>query len=116
MLISSVIANFTARTSTVFGLLVQVVSGLSRKAAWARLQELGNGKRGLSLRSCYRLWVRLLAAQTRIRTALFALVPPPVTSDARPFAQLLAHLRVAFAEAECCLMQFQRTLQCGVFY
>lgn len=114
VLIATVIAGFTVRTPTISGLLEAVVGGLNRKAAWERLQGLV-GAPGLSLRSGYRLWDRLVAAQSGVRTALSGLMPPPVTTDARPIAQMLAHLRRALAGAECAIAGFQLAVQRGVF-
>jgi hypothetical protein len=73
------------------------------------------GAAGLSLRSGYRLWDVLLGAQSRIRTALSGLTPPPASEDRRPMAQMLAHLRCAFTGAACTLAWFQVTLQRGLF-
>jgi hypothetical protein len=115
VLIATVVARFTARTPTISALLDAVVSGLSRKAAWEGLQQSVGGTPGLSLRSGYRLWDRLVAAQSRIRTALCGLAPPPATTDARPIAQLLAHLRRALGGGGCVLAAFQFAFQRGVF-
>src|SRR5688572_3564232 len=46
----------------------------------------------LSLRTGYRLWERLVAAQSSIRSALCDLAAPPATTDERPIAHTLAHL------------------------
>ncbi len=115
VLIATVVPRFTVRTPAITALLEAIVGGLSRKAAWERSQACAASAPGLSLRSGYRLWSRLLAAQSRIRTALFALAPPPATSDARPIAQMLAHLRHALGGAECLFARFQLMLQRGVF-
>ncbi len=115
VLIATVVAGFTVRTPTISALLNAVVGGLRRKAAWERVQRAAGGVPGLSLRSGYRLWEYLVAAQSRIRTALCALAPPPPTTDTRPIAQMLAHLCHALAEAGCLLAAFQLTLQRGLF-
>ena len=115
VLIATVVAGFTVRTPTISAFLESVVGGLSRKAAWERAQAPAGGAPGLSLRSGYRLWDRLLAAQSRIRTALSGLMPPPATTDARPIAQMLAHLRHALGGAGCVLAAFQLALHRGVF-
>lgn len=115
VLLATVVARFTARTPTIAALLESVVGGLSRKAAWQSAQSVASAVPGLSLRSGYRLWDRLVAAQSRIRTALSNLSPPPATADARPIAQMLAHLRHAFGGARCLLAAFQLAVQQGVF-
>lgn len=115
VLLATVVAGFTVRTPTISAFLESVVAGLSRKAAWERAQAPASGAPGLSLRSGYRLWDRLVAAQSRIRTALCRRAPPPATTDARPIAQMLAHLRATFTAAGCFLAPFQLALQRGVF-
>lgn len=115
VLLATVIARFTVRTPTLSALLEAVVGGQSRKAAWEGIQKSKARAGGLCLRSGYRLWDRLLAAQSRIRTALYSLAPPPVTADPRPFAQMLAHLRRAIGRAHCVLAGFQIAFHTGVF-
>jgi hypothetical protein len=115
VLLATVIARFTARSPTLSALLEAVVGGLNRKAAWERMQRSAGDGPGLSLRSGYRLWARLLAAQSRIRTALAGLLSPPATTDGRPIAQMLAHLRHALGGRGCLLAGFQVAFQQGVF-
>jgi hypothetical protein len=105
VVVASVLAGFTARTGTISRFLESVVGGLCRKAAWEQVSS------GLTLRSGYRLWRCLLAAQSNIRTALCGLAPPPVLSDPRPVAQLLAHLRQVFGATACLLASFQLVFQ-----
>jgi hypothetical protein len=50
-----------------------------------------------------------------LRTALSSLTQPPASTDARPIAQMLAHLRHALGGAGCVLASFQLALQRGVF-
>jgi hypothetical protein len=109
VLISTVIAGFAVGTRTLSRLLEAVVRGSCRKAAW---EQIGTG---LSLRSGYRLWARLMAAQSHVRTMLCAIGPPPASTDARPVAQMLAHLRHALSPNECVLGRLQLALQRGVF-
>ena len=102
VLLATVIAGFTVRTPTLSRFLESVVGGLCRKVAWEQGSALG-----LSLRSGYRLWARLGAAQPHLRTSLYAVGPPPASTDARPIAQLLAHLRHALDAPECLFAGFQ---------
>jgi hypothetical protein len=115
VLLATVVAGFTARTETISALLEQVVAGLSRKAAWERVQSTARDAPGLSLRSGYRLWDRLLAAQSTIRAALFDRTPPPASSDARPIAQMLTHLHHVLGDTGCVLASFQLVMQRGLF-
>jgi hypothetical protein len=116
VLIANIVAGFTVRTSTLSALLEGVVGGATRKATWERLQNDASELPALSLRSGYRLWDRLVAAQSSIRAALCNnLSPPPATNDERPIAQTLAHLRHVLTPAGCLLAAFQLTLQRAVF-
>jgi hypothetical protein len=109
VLISTMMAGFAVRTRSLSGLLEAVVGGCCLKAAW---EKVGTG---LSLRSGYRLWARLMAAQSHVRTMLCAVGPPPASTDARPVAQMLAHLRQVLGSSECVLGSLQFALQRGVF-
>lgn len=115
VLIASVVAGFTVRTSTLSAFLDAVVGGITRKAAWERVQNAASELPRLSLRTGYRLWDRLVAAQMSIRTALCGLAAPPATTDERPIAQTLAHLGHVLAPTSCVLAAFQLTLQRAVF-
>lgn len=104
--IASVLAGFVVRTEPLSRLLRAVVSGQCVKAAWER-----HASSGLTLRSGYRLWHRLMAAQSHLRTALCSTAPPPACNDHRPLAQLLCHLQHALGPSECVLAAFQLSLQ-----
>jgi hypothetical protein len=110
VLVATVIASFTVRAPTLSRLLEAVVGGLCRKAAWEKA-----ARSGLSLRSGYRLWARLCAAQSHVRTTLCTVGPPPASTDTRPIAQMLTHLRHALGVTECVLTRFQLVFQRGVF-
>ena len=114
VLIATVIAGFTVRTPTLAALLEAVVGGENRKAAWERLQA-ATAAPEVSVRSGYRLWARLCAAQSRVRTALSGLALPPASTDRRPMAQMLAHLRSVVGGAGCVLAGFQLAFQRGLF-
>ena len=66
----------------------------------------------LSERSLQRIWKRFDRGQSQIRTALSGRCPPPqLPAGARPAAQVLAHLQVAFPDAPCPIVAFQLTLR-----
>ena len=110
VLLATVLAGFVARAGSVSRLLESVVAGgLCRKAAWEQASP------GLTLRSGYRLWARLLAVQSRVRTVLCGVGPPPATTDVRPMAQMLAHLRQVLGDAGCVLAGFQLVFQRALF-
>jgi hypothetical protein len=110
VLIASVIARFTVRTGTLSRLLIAIVGGLCPKAAWER-----HAASGLSLRSGYRLWRRILHAQSHLRTTLCTACPPPSCTDPRPPAQFLAHMQRALGPAECLFAAFQLAFQRHLF-
>lgn len=64
----------------------------------------------LSDRTMQRIWKRFDLGQSKIRTALSALVPPPqllAEPAQRPATQVLAHLQAAFPNADCPIAAFQ---------
>jgi hypothetical protein len=100
---------------------------LTAGALGAFLQRLLTGSLRAAIRAapchlCHRTWQRICQrfhlAQSRIRTALLGLCPPPeVSPDAtrRPLAaQVLAHLDAAFPNDPCPIAAFQQTL--GLFF
>jgi hypothetical protein len=50
-------------------------------------------------RTLQRIWRRFVLGQSRIRTALAAICPPPESSASKPVTQVLAHLQAAFPES-----------------
>jgi hypothetical protein len=66
----------------------------------------------LSDRTLQRIWKRFDLGQSKIRTALAALCPPPtlpVPSPSQPAAHVLAHLQAAFPDADCPITAFQQS-------
>lgn len=109
VLLATVLAGFIVRSRTLSRFLELVVGGVCRKAAWERASP------GLTLRSGYRLWARLLAVQSRVRTVLCGVGPPPASTDVRPVAQMLAHLRQVLGATECLFAGFQLAFQRDLF-
>lgn len=65
-------------------------------------------------RTMQRIWSRFRLAQSHIRTALCGQCSPPQgppDSSARPEAQVLAHLRAAFPDADCPIADFQQSVR-----
>ncbi len=110
VLLATVIAGFVVRTGTLSGMAGAVLGGLCRKTAWEQICTPG-----LSLRSGYRLWARLLTAQSHLRTRLHAVAPPPTNADDRPIAQLFAHLGRVIRDSACVLAGFQFEFQSDLF-
>ena len=85
---------------------------LTARALWTFLNNaIGDGITAairvadchLSDRTLQRVWKRFRLAQSKIRTALAARCPPPGLPDPshQPAQEVLAHLRVAFPDADC---------------
>lgn len=85
--LATAVCGFVVRTLTLFRFMRLVSRGVSRRAAW-----LDASAGALSLSSGYRLWRRLCAAQSAIRTRLCQQIGPPACSAAVSITQLLAHL------------------------
>lgn len=64
-----------------------------------------------SERTWWRVWRRFRLGQSTIRTALAGRCPPPeLPAERKPAAQVLAHLRAAFPDADP-IAAFQQTLR-----
>jgi len=102
VLMATVLAGFVVRTLMLFRFVEQVLSGLTRKAAW---QAVARG--ALSLSSGYRLWRRLKDEQGALRSRLCRECAPPACDHAEPLAALLGHLRAVVPAAGCLFAGFQ---------
>ncbi len=88
---------------------------LSTRVVWRFLQQVIAGSIAAATRSMtersdrtwQRLWKRFQLAQSNLRTVLLKRCPPPTMSSDRPEAQVLAHLKTAFPQADCPLATFQ---------
>jgi len=108
VLLAHVVRRFVIGTEGLSRLLDGVLAGLTRKAAWEA------SRRGQCLRSAYRLWSLMVCAQSAWRTFLSCRCPPPRCTDARPIAQVVAHMRCVLGAPACLLHAFQLTFQRGV--
>ena len=113
--LATVLCGFLVRTLTLWNFASAVVRGLSRRAAW--LLAAGGG---LSLTSGYRLWRRLRAAQSALRTRLCRELPAPPSTAREPLAQLFAHLDIVLGTRDAPMTSdlfavLQQRLQCGLF-
>ena len=70
------------------------------------------GVLNLAPSSACRLWTRFRHGQSRIRTFLHRICPPPDLPNSRcPATQTIAHLEAAFPNAECPITAFQKRFQ-----
>lgn len=104
--LSTVLAGFTVRTPTMSRMFHAVIGGLCIKAAWEK-----DALSGLTPHSGYRLWHRLLVAQSRLRSMLCDRAPPPPCNNTQPLAQLLSHLQQVLGPTDCLFAGFQLTFQ-----
>jgi hypothetical protein len=105
------IRRLSLTAGTLWRFLQRAVAGSIRVAS-----NVGVGH--LCERTWQRIWQRFDQAQSKIRTALSGLCPPPklhaplsVKPARRPAAQVLAHLRAAFPGADCPIATFQQSLR-----
>lgn len=112
VLVRAVISGTAARASTLSRFLCLALAGShSVESAW----QVACGGR-LSRRTGFRMWKRLRAAQSRLRTVLAAHCAPPESNSPFPLAQLLEHMRCALpGPDETLLAAFQDRFQWGVF-
>lgn len=105
--------GFVVRTLSLFRFAKAVLGGLTRRAAW-----LAEASGTFSLSSGYRLWRRLNAAQSALRTRLSGLAQAPACGEQRPLAQLLAHMEIvvgADGQERDLFAAFQLLMQRGLF-
>jgi hypothetical protein len=108
--VASIIRDFVVGSHTLSRMWQGIVDGCCPKIAWERSRP------DLCLRSAYRLWKRLLAAQSHIRTATATFCAPPASDDVRPFAQLFEHLNLLTEPAvDCVIARFQLATQKHLF-
>jgi hypothetical protein len=104
ILLDTIMRAFSVRSTTLFELAMAAVSGGSIRAAWQ------SAARSFSLSSAYRLWHRLLDAQSYLRTRLLSVCPPPPSLASDPLAQLYGHFRQALMPHGCPFAAFQSQL------
>jgi hypothetical protein len=109
--LSTVLSGFVVRTLTLFCFASAVLGGLTRRAAWLR-----EASGALSLSTGYRLWRRLSAAQSALRSRLCREATEPACVAREPLSQIVAHLSVVIGAGVADLFSaFQNRLQRGLF-
>jgi hypothetical protein len=91
----TVLSGFVVRTLTLFCFAQAVLGGLTRRAAWLR-----EASGAFSLSSGYRLWRRLVGAQSALRSQLSREASAPLCAAREPLAELLAHFVAVFGNDE----------------
>lgn len=83
-----------------------------QRAAAAGIRAALRAADHLSDRTWYRVWKRCNLGQSKVRTALSGLCPPPtLPAEHRPAAHTLAHLHAAFPNADCPITTFQHSMR-----
>jgi len=91
--------------SLVWRWLVEVLAGLSTKAAAEKLRL------SFALETIYRLRRGLQRSLDLVRIPLCREQPPPGSTHTNPLLQTVEHLRTVFPDSECPLASFQLHFQ-----
>ncbi len=91
VLLAGVLKKFSITAQSLWRFLRSIADSSSKIEAFRCL------KSPMSVSSCYRLWKRFSTSQSRIRTFLASLSPPPkLPTTSCPIAQTIAHLESVF--------------------
>lgn len=105
VLLCTVIRRFSISANTLWGFISRLYEGEKTSVAW-RLSAAG-----FSVRSGYRMRALLSNAQSRLRTVLCRIRPPPPCVSNEPLSQLTAHFCTAFPLSSCPPAEFQVVFQ-----
>ena len=107
--IADVLPRHTLRASGLWGWLLQLLAGLSLKAASEKLSL------PFALETFYRLRQKLRRGLDRLRTWLCRKEQPPESLHSDPLLQTVAHLKSVFPASACPPAEFQLHFQ-GAFF
>ncbi len=105
LVLADVLPRYTLRASLVWQWLVEVLAGLSLKAAAEKLRL------PFALETVYRLRRRLRQGLDKVRTRLCREQSPPASAHADPLLQTVEHLRRVFSGGGCPPADFQLQFQ-----
>jgi hypothetical protein len=105
LVLADVLPRHTLNASLVWRWLVEVLAGLSIKAAAEKLRL------PFALETVYRLRRGLQRSLDLMRTRLCREQPPPASTNTDPLLQTVEHLRTVFPDSECPLAAFQLHFQ-----
>ena len=105
IVLAEVLPRHTLTASLVWRWLVELLAGLSVKAAVEKLRL------PFALETAYRLRRRLQRGLDRVRTRLCREQSPPVSQQVLPLWQTVEHLRAVFPESACPAADFQLRFQ-----
>lgn len=104
-MLADILPRHTLTATLVWRWLVQVLAGLSIKAAAEKLRL------PFALETVYRLRRGLRQGLAAVRTRLCREQSPPVGTPTDPLLQTVEHLRVVFSDSACPPAAFQRHFQ-----
>jgi len=104
-MLAEVLPRHTLNASLVWRWLVELLAGLSIKAAVETLRL------PFALETIGRLRRRLLRGLDQVRARLCRELPPPVSRQSQPLLQTVEHLRAVFPGRGCPLADFQLRFQ-----
>jgi hypothetical protein len=105
LVLVDVLPRHTLTASLVWRWLVELLAGLSVKAAVEKLRL------PFALETICRLRRRLLCGLDQVRTRLCRELPPPVSQQSQPLLQTVEHLRAVFPDSVCPAADFQLHFQ-----
>jgi hypothetical protein len=105
LVLADVLPRHTVMASQVWRWLVEMLAGLSLKAAAEKLRL------PFALETIYRLRCRLQRGLDQVRTRLCRELPPPVSRQTQPLLQTVEHLRTIFPGSVCPPADFQLRFQ-----
>jgi hypothetical protein len=105
LVLADVLSRHTLTATLVWRWLVELLAGLSVKAAVEKLRL------PFALETIYRLRRRLQRGLDRVRTRLCRKLPPPTGQQVQPLWQTAEHLRMVFPDSACPAADFQLHFQ-----
>jgi hypothetical protein len=105
LVLADILPRHTLSASLVWRWLVEVLAGLSTKAAVEKLRL------SFALETIYRLRRGLLRSLDLVRIRLFQEQSPPASTHPDPLLQTVEHLRAVFPDYECPPAAFQLRFQ-----
>jgi len=101
VLLAEFLRRRSVRAAQFWKFLAGLLSGLNMRAAWESVASAACPQYG------DRLWKVFVGLQSRLRSLLCRVQPPPSSSGKNPILQTIDHLRRVFAAADCPVSAFQ---------
>lgn len=105
ILAAGVLKKFIAGAKSFWRFLNNIAGGLNK------IQSFKPAMPNFSQSSCYRFMKKFQITQSKIRSKLLRLCPPPVCASQTAVIQTIFHLRAAFKNSVCPITAFQKHFQ-----